>query len=482
MNRTAKSLFLLPGLFLALTGCVSMAPQYTQPAAPVPASWPSGPAYGDATDTPSAPAAVEIPWQEFIVDEKLHKLIALALENNRDLQVAVLNIERAQAQYQIQRAELLPQVDANAGVTAQQVPADFSRTGKSETNEEYTVGLGVSSYELDLFGRVQSLKDQALAQYLATEQARRTLQISLVAEVAASYLNLAADRERLQLARDTLAAQEATFQMIQWRFEAGSSSELDLRQAQTRLDAARVDIARYTTLVAQDENRLNLVVGSTVPAELLPRTLSETMTAVQEVAPGLSSEVLLQRPDILGAENLLKGYNANIGAARAAFFPRITLTGSVGFGSAELSGLFASGSDLWIFAPRIELPIFDTGSRSAKLKVAEVDREIALARYEQAIQTAFREVADALAQRGTIDEQLAAQQSLTDATAASYRLSQTRYEKGVDSYLTVLDSQRSLYSAQQELIVTRLIRLLNLVTLYKVLGGGGEVTPAPQAP
>ena len=469
MNRTAKSLFLLPGLFLALTGCVSMAPEYTQPAAPMPVAWPSGPAYDEGKN---ATAAAAIPWQEFFLDEQLQKLIALALENNRDLRITALNIERARAQYRIQRAELLPQVDANAGMTAQQVPADFSRTGESETSEEYTVGLGVSSYELDLFGRVQNLRDQALAQYLATEEARRTVQISLIAEVAASYLNLAADQERLLLAGETLAAQQATYKLMQRRFEVGTLSELDLRQAQTRLDAARVDVARFTTLAAQDENLLNLVVGSTVPAELLPAALSETLTAVQEVAPGLSSEVLLQRPDILEAEYLLKGYNANIGVARAAFFPRITLTGSVGFGSDELSRLFASGSGLWTFAPRIELPIFDSGSRTAKLKVAEVDREIALAGYEKAIQTAFREVADALAQRGTIDEQLAAQQSLTDATAASYRLSQTRYEKGVDSYLSVLDSQRSLYGAQQELIATRLTRLLNLVTLYKVLGGG----------
>jgi multidrug efflux system outer membrane protein len=472
MNRIIKSLSLLPGLFLALTGCTTLVPEYTQPASPVPAAWPSGPAYADGTDTPSARAAAEIPWQEFFVDGQLRELIALALENNRDLRVAVLNIERAQAQYQIQRADLLPQVDANAGMTAQRVPADFSRSGEAASNEEYTIGLGVSSYEIDLFGRVRSLKDQALAQYLATEQARHAVQISLVAEVAAGYLTLAADRERLQLARETLTAQQATYQMIQRRFEAGSSSELDLRQAQTRLDAARVDVARFTTLVAQDENGLNLVVGSTVPAELHPQTLSDALTAVQDVPPGLPSEVLLKRPDILQAENLLKGFNANIGAARAAFFPRITLTGSVGFGSDQLSGLFASGSDFWIFAPRVELPIFDAEARGAKLRVAEADRDIALASYEQAIQTAFREVADALAQRGTIDEQLAAQQSLTDATATSYRLSQTRYEKGVDSYLTVLDSQRSLYGAQQGLIATRLTRLLNLVTLYKVLGGG----------
>ena len=456
---------------LCLSGCASMAPLYTRPAAPVPDAWPGGPAYqvGAAID---GQIAADIPWQEFFLDPQLQKLITMALENNRDLRVAALNIERSRAQYRISRAELFPQIDATGAGSGQRVPGDLSRTGKAETPEEYRAGLGVSSYELDLFGRVRSLQDQALEEFLATEQARRGTQISLVAEVAVNYLTLAADRDRLQLARETLAAQQSTFQLIQRRFELGASSELDLRQAQTRVDAARVDIARYTTLVAQDQNALALVVGSPFPAELLPQALVETSAAIQEITPGLSSEVLQQRPDIMQAEHLLKGFNANIGAARAAFFPRITLTGSLGTASAELDGLFGDNSVAWNFAPQISLPIFDAGSNRARLQVAEADRDIAVARYEKTIQTAFREVADALAQRGTIDDQVAAQQSLTDATEASYRLSRVRYEQGIDSYLTVLDSQRSLYGAQQELIATRLTRLLNLVTLYKVLGGG----------
>lgn len=466
---------------VCLGGC-TMAPRYARPEAPISASWPSGPAYQERSGNQSDKNVADIPWQKFFVDQQLQKLIAMALENNRDLRIAALNIERSRAQYRIQRAELLPQIDANAGVTSLRTPETLSRTGQPETTHQYSVGLGVSSYELDLFGRVQSLKDQALEQYLATEQAQRTVQISLVAEVAANYLNLAADRELLKLAQDTLKAQQTSYQLIQRRFELGAASELDQQQAQTRVDAARVDIARYTTLVAQDENGLNLVVGSTVPPEFLPQTLSETLTAMKDIPPGLPSEVLLPRPDVVAAENLLKGFNANIGAARAAFFPRITLVGSLGVSSDELSGLFKSGSGAWAFSPRIELPIFDAGSRWASLKVAETDRDIAVARYEKTIQTAFREVADALAQRGTIDDQVAAQQSLTDATAASYRLSQARYEKGIDSYLNELDAQRSLYSAQQGLITSRLTRLINLVTLYKVLGGGGEVTPAPQTP
>jgi len=471
MKRTTLP---LAAMVLALSGCATMAPKYEQPVAPVPAAWPSGPAYGTGTAKTAQKPVADIPWREFFLEPQLQKLIALALENNRDLRVAALNIERSRAQYQIQRSDLLPKVDANASATYQRIAETFSSSGLPENIHQYNVGLGVSSYELDLFGRVRSLKDQALEQYLSTEQAQRSVQISLVSQVAAGYLALAADRERLQLAKETLASQQQSYQLTRSRHEAGVSSALDLNQAQTSVDAARVDIARFTTLVAQDENALSLVVGSPVPADLLPLSLSEALTALKDVTPGLPSDVLLHRPDILQAEGVLKGANANIGAARAVFFPRITLVSSVGFGSDNLAGLFNSGAFVWKFAPQISLPIFDGGSNKANLTVAEVDRDIAVAQYEKAIQSAFREVADALAQRGTIDDQLAAQQSLTDATSESYRLSRARYEKGVDSYLAVLDSQRSLYGAQQNLIGTRLSRLANLVTLYKMLGGGNR--------
>lgn len=451
-----------------------MAPKYARPESPVPVAWPDGPAYQVESGDQSGKNMADVPWRDFFADQQLQKLILMALQNNRDLRIAALNIERSRALYRIQRADLLPQVDASAAGSRQRLPESLSVTGQAETVEQYSVGLGVSSYELDLFGRVQSLKNKALSQYLATEQARRTVQISLTAEVATSYLTLAADRERLQLAEETLATQQAAHRLMQRRFDVGASSELDLRQAQTRLDAARVDVARYTTLVAQDKNAVNLVVGSTVPAELLPKALPATLTTVLDIAPGLPSDVLLKRPDIVAAEHLLKAFNANIGAARAAFFPRIILTGFIGAGSSELSGLFKSGSDTWTFAPRIDLPIFDAGNRRANLKVAKVDRDIAVARYEKTIQIAFLEAADALARQGTINDQLTAQQSLTDASEASYRLSVTRYEKGIDSYLNVLDSQRSLYEAKQELIAARLSRLINLTTLYKVLGGGGD--------
>jgi multidrug efflux system outer membrane protein len=419
-------------------------------------------------------AVTDTPWQEFFVNPQLQKLINLALANNRDLRVAALNIERSRAQYRIQRSDLLPKVDANASATFLRLPENFLGTGLPLNLHLYTVGLGISSYELDLFGRMRNLKDQALQQFFATGEARRSVQISLVAEVAANYLTLAADRELLELAKDTLTSRQTSYQLIRSRYEAGMSSAIDLHKAQTSVDSARVDIARLTTFVAQDENALTLVVGSSVPDDLLPAALSETLTALKDLQPGLPSDVLLRRPDILKAEALLKAANANIGAARAAFFPRITLVSSVGFLSDDLGGLFKGGSFVWQFAPQITLPIFNSGSNRANLKVAEVDRDIALTQYEKAIQTASREVADALALRGTINDQVAAQQSLTDATSESYRLSQARYEKGLDSYLNVLDSQRSLFGSQQNLISVRLARLNNLVTLYKVLGGGSE--------
>jgi multidrug efflux system outer membrane protein len=456
-----------------LAGC-SMAPEYTRPEAPVSATWPTGPAYKNSSSLTGEPAATDLKWSEFFVNPQLQKLIGLALANNRDLHVAALNIERSRAQYQIQRSDLFPKIDANAAALYQRVGEGISVTGSPLNIHQYQVGLGLSSYELDLFGRIRNLKEQALQQFFATGEARRSVQISLVAEVAANYLTLAADRELLKLAKDTLTSQQTSYELIRSRYEAGMSSALDLHQAQTSVDTARVDIARFTTFVAQDENALTLVVGSQVPVDLLPAALSDTLTAVKDLKSGLPSDVLLRRPDILQAEALLKGANANIGAARAAFFPRITLVSSVGFGSDDLGGLFKGGSFVYRVAPQISIPIFQGGANRANLKVAEVDRDIAVAQYEKAIQTAFREVADALALQGTINDQVAAQQSLTDATSESYRLSQARYEKGLDSYLNVLDSQRSLYGSQQNLISVRLARLTNLVTLYKVLGGGSE--------
>jgi len=467
MRRTVFLLLGVTAVFLA--GC-SLAPTYTRPEAPVPAEWPGGPAYKTAAGT--AAMAADVKWEDFIRSEPLREVIRMAIANNRNLRVAVLNIERARALYRIQRAELLPSVHAGAAFSKERVPGILSQGGQPKTTELYNVSVGVSAWELDLFGRIRSLQDAALEQYLATEQARVSAQIALIAEVTNAYLTLAADRENLELAQSTLTTQQETYEMIRRRAEVGASSDLDLRQAQTRVDAARVDIARYTSQVALDENALTLLVGSTIPPGLLPAELGE-VAALRDFTPGLPSGVLQRRPDILQAEHQLKAAHANIGAARAAFFPRITLTTSFGTTSDQLSDLFKSGSETWAFVPQIVMPIFDARTWAA-YDVTKVDREIAVAQYEKAIQTGFREVADALAQRGTLGDQLDAQQSLVEASAESYRLSDARYTRGIDSYLRVLDAQRSLYSAQQGLIAVRLARLTNLVTLYKVLGGGAD--------
>ncbi|HJV34988.1 efflux transporter outer membrane subunit [Geomonas sp.] len=469
MNRRV-ALSLAMGAVLAVTGC-TMAPKYTRPALPTPSAFPTGAAYqGTAAQ---GPALGDIAWQEFFVDQNLRKVIELALKNNRDLRVATLNIERSQALYRVQRAALFPAVNANASYAAQRLPRTISGNGKPAVTHAYNLGVGVSSYEVDLFGRVRSLNEQALQQYFATEQAQRAVQISLVAEVANNYLILAADRERLKIAQDTLAAQEASYELTKSRFNMGVATALDLSRAATTVESARVDIGQYTEQIAADINALELVAGSPVPTELLPNGLT-AVTALKEVAPGLPSELLARRPDVLQAENLLRGANANIGAARAAFFPRITLTTAIGTSSNELVGLFSGGSGAWSFLPQISVPIFNGGQNRANLKVAEVDTSIAVAEYEKAIQVAFREVADALARYGTVGGRLTSQQALVDSSAESYRLSSARFSGGVDNYLSVLDAQRSLYTAQQGLVTLRLSKLANMVNLYKVLGGGAE--------
>jgi multidrug efflux system outer membrane protein len=465
--------FLLVGAIVTLLGGCTLAPEYTRPAAPVPADWPTGAAYQETTSAVSATAATAaavVSWREFLTDERLQKVIGIALNNNRDLRLAALNVERARALYGIQRGELLPTVNAVGSGSRQRVPADLSSTGSAMTAEQYSVNLGITSWEIDFFGRIRSLKDRALEEYLATDQARRSAQILLVSAVGQTYLALAADREALKLVAAALETRENAYKLIRKRQEVGIASELDLRQAQSQVDIAQGDVARYTQLAAQDENALNLLVGSPLPPALLPENLSNVRPP-KEISPGLSSDVLLQRPDVLAAEHRLKAANANIGAARAAFFPRISLTTTLGTASADLSGLFASGQGTWGFAPQIVMPIFDARTWPA-YDATKVEKEISVAQYEQAIQAAFREVADALAVRGTVNQQIAAQQSLVDAVAETYRLSNARYTRGIDSYLGVLDAQRSLYMAQQGLIALRLVRFANRVSLYTVLGGG----------
>ncbi len=477
MNKNVLSLLL--GTALVPAGC-NLAPHYDRPNAPVPAGWPSGAAYQDTRTATNAPQAPDLGWQEFFCDQKLQGLIETALRNNRDLRLAALNVERARAFYGIQRAELLPTADAVASVSKQRLPADLSFSGKRQTLEQYSVNLGVFSWELDFFGRIRSLEQRALEEYLATEQARRGAQILLISSVANAYLALAADREGLALAQTTLATQQDSYNLIKRSYDLGLVPELDLYRAQTQVDAARGDVAQFTQLAAQDENALSLLLGSATPSELLPAELSG-VTPAKEISAGMPSEVLLRRPDVLQAESLLRAAHADIGAARATLFPRISLTGTVGTASAELSGLFESGSGTWSFAPQASMPIFDTRAWLA-LGVTKVQRQIALTQYEGAIQNAFREVADTLAVRGTVDQQVSAQESLVHAVAETHRLSTTRYDTGIDSYLSVLDAQRSLYAAQQGLVGLRLAKLANQVRLYAVLGGGGDPLPEKTEP
>ena len=458
---------------MVIGGC-SLAPAYTRPDAPIPPVWPTGPAYQDQQPTGTAPHAPDLAWREFFVDEGLQSVIQTALDNNRDLRLAALNVQRARAVYGIQRAALFPALDATANGSKKRVPADISSSGERHTAEQYDINLGVYAWEIDFFGRLSSLRDQALEAFLATEEARRSAQILLISAVGDAYLTLAADREALQLTQRTFEAHQDTFNLVKRRYDVGLATELDLNFAQTQVDIARRDMTRYTQRVAQDENALNFLVGN--PSPLSTGSLPEHLAGIKPfktIEAGISSEVLLRRPDILQAEHELKAANANIGAARASLFPRISLTTSVGTASAELSGLFEAGSGTWLFAPQVVMPVFDARLWSA-LEVTKAEQEIALVQYEKAIQTAFREAADTLAVQGTVDEELAAQESLVRATAKTYRLSEARYLEGIDNYLGVLVAQRSLFAAQQGLVALNLIKRANQVRLYAVLGGGAQ--------
>jgi multidrug efflux system outer membrane protein len=456
----------LLAVLVLLGGCINLAPQYERPEAPVSEQW------LPPASTPKGEVGADIEWQQFFTDSRLARLQSLALVNNRDLRLASLNIEKAQAQYRIQRAEALPSIDAGVSGTHSRTPGSLSSSGSAATTHDYSAQLGLSSYEVDVFGRVQNLQDEALEDYLALTETRRSTQISLVAEVATAWLTLAADNERLHLAQETLRSQQATYELTQRSHALGGSSGLSVAQAQTTVESARGDAAVYESQILQDRNALRLLVGSDIPEELLPGANLESAAALVQVPAELPSSLLQRRPDVLAAEHTLKSANIDIGAARAAFFPSISLTASAGASSSALSGLFKSGSGAWTFAPSISLPIFDAGSNRATLDSAKVEREIQVQTYQQTVQSAFKEVADALAIRSTLDRRITAQQALTDASRKSFELSDALYRGGSQSYLEALDAQRSLYSAQQDLITLRLTEQSNRVTLYKVLGGG----------
>nr|WP_315253164.1 efflux transporter outer membrane subunit [uncultured Duganella sp.] len=468
-----KSLITMAALAM-LAGC-SLAPVYERPAQPVPQAFPAGDAYkGVPPAAADAKPVSQILWREYFADAKLRQVIELALTNNRDLRVSVLNIEKAKAQYNIDSAALLPKLSANVNQNASRTPSTMTGTGEAAINRQYNGGLVMSSYELDFFGKLRNQSEAGLQSYLATEEARRTQQITLVSEVANAYSALIADQQRLKLAQETLKSQQTSYDLSRKRFASGVVAGTDMYDAQTSVEAARNDAAVYTAQVALDLNALTLLVGSNVPADLLPTGELEEVTQLAAIPAGLPSDLLQSRPDVQEAERALRAANANIGVARAAFFPSISLTASGGSASSTLSGLFKAGSSTWSFAPQINLPIFDAGVNRANLDIAKASRDISVAQYEKSVQTAFREVADALATRGTLDERLSSQTALVQAAQKSYTINEARYRQGADTYLNALVSQRALYSAQQGLITTRLAKTSNAVTLYKVLGGGWQ--------
>jgi multidrug efflux system outer membrane protein len=452
----------------SLTAC-TLAPTTVRPTLPVAQTWPTA-------EPATAASAADLAWREVFIDPRLAGTIELALRENRDLRVALLNIEKARAQYGVQRAALLPGINAGVSASKSRTPASISQTGSAVETEQYSANVGFTGYELDLFGRVRSLNQAALENWLAVRENSRTAQISLISEVAGTWLTLAADEDLLRLAQDTLAARDESLKLTQSRVDNGAASTLDLRQAQTLAEQARADVAAYIAQVNQDKNALRLVVGADIPADLTPAGGLVTAQILADLPAGVVSDVLTRRPDVLAAEHQLVAANANIGAARAAFFPRIALTGSAGSASGDLDGLFKSGSGAWSFAPSITLPIFAGGANKAGLDSAKASQGIAVATYEKAVQTAFREVADALAVRDTVADRVGAQERLVAAASDSQRLAKQRKDAGIDSNLTLLDAQRTLYGAQQGLITARLVRATNLVTLYKVLGGGAPAT------
>ncbi|UYK85235.1 efflux transporter outer membrane subunit [Xanthomonas sacchari] len=464
---------------LALSGC-TLAPTYVRPAAPVPADLAAvdaAPAAGAATDTLAMPD-----WQQVFLDPRLRQTIALALQNNRDLRVAVLSIDKARAQYRIQRAAQLPSFDANASMSRGRSSAASNDDGVSQVSTSDTLQVGLSSWQLDLFGQLRSLKQEALQNWLSSAENQRNVRLTLVAQVAAAWLTVGADQAQLELAQRTLDSQAQTLQLTERRHSIGSASGLDLAQQQTSVESARVAVASAATQLAQARDALQLLVGAPVDAALLPTAQAmQDSVALAPLPAHLSSTVLLQRPDVLAAEHTLQAANADIGAARAAFFPSLSLTASTGRSSDALSTLFSAGSRTWSFVPSITAPIFHAGALKASLDASKLGKDIAVAQYEKAIQSAFAEVADALATRDHLQAQLTAQQALVDASQRSYTLADARYRAGLDGHLPVLDAQRSLFAAQQALIALRLQDASNRVTLYQVLGGGADAQAPAQA-
>jgi outer membrane protein, multidrug efflux system len=462
----------IPVLFaLALAGC-TLAPKYQRPTTAISSTWPKAPGHRESQTEAATVPASDIGWREFFRDPRLQQLIEQALTNNLDLRVAMLNVEQTRALYHVQRDALIPTVDINANGTRQRIPFGFGGKGQGFTYSQYQVGLGVASYELDLFGRVRSLKRQALETYFATEEARKSAQITLVAEVGAAYLTERELSEQLAVARQTLKATRRSYDLTKRSYDAGVLSELDLNVTETEMQTARAAVAGYEQQLGQEEDYLVLLVGCPLPDDLAPPRPFNPQICLSDIPAGLPSDLIARRPDILEAEHQLKAANANIGAARAAFFPTVTLTGQGGTENTTLEGLFAPGSQFWSFSPQIVWPIFAAGTALHELQAVKAAKLIEVASYQKAIQTAFREVADALAVRATVQTQLAANQALVQSEQKTYSLTEARFRSGIDSSLNVLTTQQALYNARQNLIQTQYSRLFNLINLYQALGGG----------
>ena len=452
--------FILAFAPLILGGC-TLIPAYQRPGAPVSTRFPGG--------SGKSAAAAEIAWRDFFAEPRLKMLIELALENNRDLRVAMLNVEQTRAQYRIERAALYPNL--NAGGSFNRQHSEAAMAGQ-RTTDQYSATVSSTSYELDLFGRVRSLSRQALERYFATEDGRRNAQLTLVAQVGSQYFTLRQVEAQLELARRTLSVVEESFRLSKSTFDAGATNELDLRTAEAQVQTAKINILAYERQVEQARNALVLLIGRPLPGNLPEAMSFDGSRLLAGVPAGLPADLLERRPDILQAEHTLLAANANIGAARAAFFPSISLTASAGSNSASLSKLFGTSTAVWSFAPQIMVPLFTAGRNKAELDVAKISTRIEVANYEKAIQTAFREVADALVARRSYAAQIAAQQGLINAQQRRFDLATSRYRQGEDTYLNVLSAQQDLYSAQQNLILARFDSLNSQINLYQALGGG----------
>ena len=451
-------------LVLIFSAC-TMAPKYQRPDMPAPTSYHKGAGlFGSA--------ASFVSWKSFFSDPAMQRLIQVALDNNRDLRVAMLNVEKVRAQYQISRADVLPTISAMGQSSNQSLPPPLSGGLRRDMVRQNTASVGITNFELDLWGRIRSLSDAALETYYSAEDDARTAQIALAAEVAATYLQLVADKELLDITSNTYKNRKGQYDLVSNKFTSGVASQLEVSQAKSIMEEARSNVARYATRVGQDENYLAFLIGAPMPGDLPDIRLLSKVNVLANIPEGLPSALLERRPDIQAAEHRLKAAYANIGAARANFFPTISLTGQLGSISTQYTNLFDAHTGFWSFIPSVSLPLFDTGRNIARLEMSEADRKIAVADYEKTVQNAFREVADCLVQRQNIGAQMDAETELLRSTTTSYNLASARYDVGVDSYLNVLDAQRSLYAAQQSYISTKLLRETNALTLFKALGGG----------